>query len=210
MTWWIVAILIVAGVIVADQVSKLLVLAHLFEGQYQLIPGVLHFTYVENRGMAFGMLSEHRWVFMLFSTVAILALGVYLFRGVSYLSDKREDGTYPPIAPLGGIALVVASDFIHLVQQDHGIYRSCLPNRFNDLAGHGSYVGAAVSSDLSLVVHAAQRDACKFPSRGSGDGLRHRGLSRSRRANETKDLPVVLGHFFQYYQGFKDAFLDLC
>ena len=44
---------------------------------------------------------------MLFSTVAILALGVYLFRGVSYLSDKREDGTYPPIAPLGGIALAM-------------------------------------------------------------------------------------------------------
>ena len=82
MTWWIVAILIVAGVIVADQISKLLVLAHLFEGQYQLIPGVLHFTYVENRGMAFGMLSEHRWVFMLLSVLGIALVGFYMARYV--------------------------------------------------------------------------------------------------------------------------------
>jgi signal peptidase II len=30
--------------------------------------------------MAFGMLKDHRWVFMVFSTIAIVALAVYLFR----------------------------------------------------------------------------------------------------------------------------------
>ena len=30
--------------------------------------------------MAFGMLKDHRWVFMVFSTIAIVALIVYLFR----------------------------------------------------------------------------------------------------------------------------------
>ena len=43
-----------------------------------LIQDVLHLTYVENRGAAFGMLSENRWVFMTVSIVAILLLAVYL------------------------------------------------------------------------------------------------------------------------------------
>ena len=43
-----------------------------------LIKDVLHLTYIENSGMSFGLLSEHRWVFMLLSTVGIAALFCYL------------------------------------------------------------------------------------------------------------------------------------
>ena len=39
---------------------------------------VLHLTYVENPGMSFGLLSEHRFVFMILSVVGIAALFVYL------------------------------------------------------------------------------------------------------------------------------------
>ena len=39
---------------------------------------VLHFTYLENSGMSFGLLADHRWVFMLLSSVGIAALFVYL------------------------------------------------------------------------------------------------------------------------------------
>lgn len=92
--------------IVSDQLTKLLAVKHLsVRDTLPLIRDVFHFTYVENRGAAFGMLANHRWVFLVFSTLAIVALGIYLFRGVSYFSDKREDGTYPPLALLGGIAL---------------------------------------------------------------------------------------------------------
>ena len=70
---------IALGVILADQVSKLIVLAELYESQYRLIPNVLHFTYVENRGMAFGLLADHRWVFMVFSVLGIALVGVYLY-----------------------------------------------------------------------------------------------------------------------------------
>ena len=73
---------IIVLVVALDQISKALVLTYLFEGQFQLIPGVLHFTYVENRGMAFGMLSDHRWVFMVLSTVGIALVGFYMFRYV--------------------------------------------------------------------------------------------------------------------------------
>lgn len=43
-----------------------------------LIHGVLNFTYIENSGMSFGWLSEHRWVFMLLSCIGIAALLAYL------------------------------------------------------------------------------------------------------------------------------------
>ena len=43
-----------------------------------ILDGVLHFTYLENPGMSFGLLQEHRWVFMMVSTIAILAIFVYL------------------------------------------------------------------------------------------------------------------------------------
>ena len=74
-------ILIVIGVITLDQVSKLLVLATLKgEGSLVIINKVLRFTYVENRGAAFGMLDDKRWVFLLLSTVGIAAMIVILFK----------------------------------------------------------------------------------------------------------------------------------
>ncbi len=72
-------ILLVIGTVVLDQLTKYWVLQSLVPiGAYKLIPEVLHFTYVENRGAAFGMLADHRWVFMVISTLAILALVVYV------------------------------------------------------------------------------------------------------------------------------------
>ncbi len=72
--------LIVAVLAVAlDQVSKYLAVAYLKDiVTFPVIENVLHFTYVENRGAAFGMLSGHRWVFMVASVVGIIALIVWL------------------------------------------------------------------------------------------------------------------------------------
>ncbi len=72
-------ILTVIGVIALDQLTKLWVLDALLPiGTYRLWDGILHFTYVENRGAAFGMLANHRWVFMVISTVAIIAMFLYV------------------------------------------------------------------------------------------------------------------------------------
>lgn len=43
-----------------------------------LIENVLHLTYLENPGMSFGLLAEHRWVFLTLSTIGILVLFSYL------------------------------------------------------------------------------------------------------------------------------------
>ena len=80
--WMILVGALILGVIALDQISKALVLNFLYEGQVVLIPGVLNFTYVENRGMAFGLLADHRWVFMVLSVLGIALVGFYLYRYV--------------------------------------------------------------------------------------------------------------------------------
>lgn len=75
---------IIAVGVALDQLSKLLVSTYLKPvGSVPLWRGVLHFTYVENDGAAFGMLDDHRWVFMVISTVAIIGLSFYLFSGLA-------------------------------------------------------------------------------------------------------------------------------
>ena len=74
-------IAIILGVIGLDQLTKWITIVNLdLNESYPLWPDVFHFTYVRNTGMAFGMMKDHRWVFMVFSAVAIIGLAVYLFR----------------------------------------------------------------------------------------------------------------------------------
>ena len=82
MLWIVMVIAVIAAVIVLDQVSKILILTYLYEDQLTLVEGVLKFTYVENRGMAFGLLADHRWVFLVLSVAGIGAVAYYLLRYV--------------------------------------------------------------------------------------------------------------------------------
>ena len=73
--------LVIALVVGLDQLTKFLAVTYLEPiGEVPLWKGVLHLNFVRNEGAAFGMLSNHRWVFMIFSTLAIVGLSVYLFR----------------------------------------------------------------------------------------------------------------------------------
>lgn len=74
-------IIIMVALVTVDQVTKIMAVRLLGPGgSVEVIPGVFRFTYVENRGAAFGMLSEKRWVFMILSMVAIVALLIYLWK----------------------------------------------------------------------------------------------------------------------------------
>ena len=64
-----------------DQITKWLAIIFLKgEESANVINNVLRFTYVENRGAAFGMFSDHRWVFLLVSSVAIIGITVYMIK----------------------------------------------------------------------------------------------------------------------------------
>ncbi len=76
---WLALAVFAAGILL-DQLTKLLIASLMELGEtIPLLEGVLHITYVRNPGAAFGMLAEDRWVFLLVSTVTILAIGIYLF-----------------------------------------------------------------------------------------------------------------------------------
>ena len=73
------SVIIVIGIIL-DQLTKFLSVEFLANvDTVPIIKNVLHLTYVENRGAAFVMLKDHRWVFISLSTVTIIALILYLF-----------------------------------------------------------------------------------------------------------------------------------
>ena len=77
-----ITVVIIAALIVADQVIKLVVLEHLAPvGSITLINKILSLTYVENTGAAFGSFSSHTEVLSVF-TALVLAVGLfYLLSG---------------------------------------------------------------------------------------------------------------------------------
>ena len=69
----------VFGIIFLDQLTKWLAIIFLKGSESAVfIKGVLQFTYLENKGAAFGMLSNHRWVFLIISTVALIGITIYM------------------------------------------------------------------------------------------------------------------------------------
>ena len=75
-------LIIIAAIIFLDQLTKWLTVVNLGLGEtFPLIDGVFHFTYVQNTGAAFSIFSDpdERWIFMSISTVALIALSVYLW-----------------------------------------------------------------------------------------------------------------------------------
>ena len=71
--------LIAAIAVILDQVTKWLAVEFLTKVEtVPLIQNVLHLTYLENTGAAFGILKNNRWVFLIISTVAIIALLAYI------------------------------------------------------------------------------------------------------------------------------------
>ncbi len=81
MEYIIYSVIIIVGIFI-DQLSKFLVFSNM--ERYESIPLIkdfLHITYTTNPGAAFGMMEDQRWIFILVSTVAILAFAVYLYLG---------------------------------------------------------------------------------------------------------------------------------
>ena len=74
-------LLMIAAAVALDQWTKYLAVTHLQPiDTLPLIENILHLTYLENRGAAFGMLANHRWIFMILSTLSILLLLWWLLK----------------------------------------------------------------------------------------------------------------------------------
>ena len=85
-------IAVIIGSIFLDQLTKYLTIFYLKPmGTFPILEDILHLTYVENTGAAFGMMREpgQRWIFMSISVVGILALIGYMIFKKS--SSKLEN-----------------------------------------------------------------------------------------------------------------------
>lgn len=80
-------VLLAAVLIFLDRLTKIWAVARLKDQEPLVIwDGVFELHYLENRGAAFGMLQGQRILFLVIG-VAVLVIGVYLFRHMS--SDER-------------------------------------------------------------------------------------------------------------------------
>lgn len=74
----------IVAVVLADQFSKWVVVSNMTLGEsIPVIKDFFHFTYILNRGAAFGMLADNRWVFLTLSSfsIAAIAIAVVIFSG---------------------------------------------------------------------------------------------------------------------------------
>lgn len=76
----IVYLVICAFLVAVDQTAKLIALSNLKPiGNIEFIKGFMDFTFVENRGAAFGILEGQRWLFVLLTlAVTAIIIGAFL------------------------------------------------------------------------------------------------------------------------------------
>ncbi len=74
--------LILAGLVVAvDQIIKYFVSTYLQPiGSFEVIPNLFSLTYVENRGAAFGMLANSRWLFIAITIIVTVFLIIVVLK----------------------------------------------------------------------------------------------------------------------------------
>ena len=98
---------IILGSVLIDQIVKIIVDSSMAVGEtVPVIKDIFHFTYIQNKGAAFGMLSNNRWVFMIISSVAIVAILVYLFK---YCTE--------PLLTKIGFALIVGGGIGNMIDR---------------------------------------------------------------------------------------------
>ena len=96
---------IIAVAVAADQITKYIISANFEVGEsLDVIKGVFRFTYVRNEGAAFGMLANHRWVFLLLSSVAIAAI---IFYFIKYRPESKWTVCALALITSGGIGNMI-------------------------------------------------------------------------------------------------------
>ncbi|MBO4353855.1 MAG: signal peptidase II [Clostridia bacterium] len=75
---WIIVIVAVAAL---DQLTKILIINSYALGEsHEIIPGLFNFHYIQNKGAAWGMLSDSRWVFIVITAILLVVLPVLLYK----------------------------------------------------------------------------------------------------------------------------------
>lgn len=96
--------IVLAGI---DQLIKYLVITHLKPvGTVKVLGDVFKLTYVENRGVAFGMFQGMQWLFIVLTIILLASIVIYMF-------VKRPDSKFFYIT----VALVVGGGIGNLIDR---------------------------------------------------------------------------------------------
>ena len=76
-----VALIIGAVIAIVDQIIKYFISTYLEPiGTVNVIDNLFKLTYVENRGVAFGMFMDMRWIFVALTSVMLALIIIYMFK----------------------------------------------------------------------------------------------------------------------------------
>lgn len=71
-----------------DQLSKLIVETNLYNKSIEIIENIFAFTYLQNKGAAWGILAENNWILMILTPVFILLITVFLCKSECGKAEK--------------------------------------------------------------------------------------------------------------------------
>lgn len=118
---------IFAVLLISDQLTKLWAETALKSGSIPFIPKVLDFTYVQNRGIAFGMLQDMHYIIIPL-TIAIMALCIFL-AVKAYRKGKKIETLSLVLIVSGAVGNVIDKirlgyvvDFIHTLFMDFPVF----------------------------------------------------------------------------------------
>ncbi len=96
---YLIYLFITFGCVIADLITKQFAVMYLKDGaEKTLIPYLFGLTYVENKGAAWGIFADRRWIFMLISSVSIVLLLFVQFK----FADRRKLFCIPLASLIGG------------------------------------------------------------------------------------------------------------
>lgn len=98
---------VVVALILLDQAFKIFITTSLFEKSMDIIPGILKFSYVENRGMAFGMGNS--------STVGFIVTNIIVLGIIIKFTMSQQDRIDTKTNAV--ICLVLAGGFSNLIDR---------------------------------------------------------------------------------------------
>lgn len=83
-----ISLIVGAVLVIIDQIIKYFVSAYLQPvGSVSVIDNIFSLTYVENKGVAFGMFSDMRWIFVAITSILLVIIIFYMFK-------KRPKGKF--------------------------------------------------------------------------------------------------------------------
>lgn len=83
-----ISLIVGAVLVIIDQIIKYFISAYLQPvGSVSVIDSIFSLTYVENKGVAFGMFSDMRWIFVALTSILLVIIIFYMFK-------KRPKGKF--------------------------------------------------------------------------------------------------------------------